>query len=107
MKCQDASHQADLQVKDEEARRLEVRIVMQRDTISDLQDQISQMDNKIGQLAVQRDDLRIQLDSAKDEKRELESQVRVQARKQSNLKVQWHSTTVSLNHTNTKLDGDG
>ena len=78
---------ADLVVKDEDARRLRVRLVLFENEIATLKDKVGHKDGRINQLMTQCDDTRIQLDSMSEKCREQETQLRVQAREHSSLKV--------------------
>jgi chromosome segregation ATPase len=87
MKYNVVNHETELVVKEEEARRLKLRIVLMRDETDILKDQIAQRDYQIKQLNVDFDDLRLQLDSASEQMHEKELQLRAQSRQQANLKV--------------------
>lgn len=80
-------HQTDLVVKDEEARRLKLRIVLLRDETATLRDQMAQKDSQIYTLSQQYDDIRAQLDRTNKTCAEQENQLRSQAREQASLKV--------------------
>ncbi|ROV95723.1 hypothetical protein VMCG_07609 [Cytospora schulzeri] len=62
LKYRGAMHQTDLVLKDEEARRLKLRLLVIRDEADTLRDQLADKDNRIRQLSKQYDDLRAQLD---------------------------------------------
>lgn len=87
MKYQTTLHQTDLVVKDEEARRLKLRVVVLRDEAATLRDQMTDKDSKIRKLSQQNDDIHVQLDRMKQTCTSQETQLRSQARQQSELKV--------------------
>lgn len=80
-------HQTNLVVKDEEARRLKLRVVVLRDEAATLRDQVADKDSRIRKLSQQYDDIRVQLDQIKQTCINQETQLRSQARQQSELKV--------------------
>lgn len=87
MRYHNAMHQTDLVVKDEEARRLKVRVVVLRDETAALRDQLADKDGKISKLSQQHDDIRVQLEHLNQTCASQETQLRSQARQQSELKV--------------------
>ncbi len=87
MGYQATTHQSDLLVKDEDARRLKVRIGMLQDDNAALKDKVGLKDTRIHHLVLECDDLRIQLDSTAERHRRLEDQLRIQAREHAKLKV--------------------
>lgn len=87
LKYQDTTHQTNLVVKDEEARRLKLRVVVLRDEAATLRDQLADKDSRIRKLSKQYDDIRVQLDQLNQTCINQETQLRLQARQQSELKV--------------------
>ncbi|KAH6842514.1 hypothetical protein B0I37DRAFT_345584 [Chaetomium sp. MPI-CAGE-AT-0009] len=86
MKYRQASHDCDLVVKEEEARRLKLRSMVLRDETSGVKDQLAQRDLRVKELVVQIDDVRSQLDSALEKSRRQENLMQSQAREITNLK---------------------
>jgi predicted nucleic acid-binding Zn-ribbon protein len=80
-------HQSDLVVKDEDARRLRVRIAMLKDDAATLREQLAQKDESINKLSESFDDIRSQLDAMTQKCQEQDKQLRSQMREQSNLRV--------------------
>lgn len=80
-------HETDLAIKDEEARRLKLRVVVARDEAAALRDQLADKDSRIRQLSQKYDDIRVQLDHLNQTCANQEAQLRSQARQQSELKV--------------------
>ncbi len=72
MEYQTCSHQTELVVKDEGARRLQLRNVLLQDENTSLQERIGQNNIRIGQLSAQYDDARLQLDNASEKHKEQE-----------------------------------
>lgn len=89
-------HQTDLVVKDEEARRLKLRVIVLRDEAAALRDQLSDKDSKLYRLSQQHDDIRVQLDHLSQTCANQETQLRSQARQQSELKVQLLSRRICV-----------
>lgn len=87
MKHQSASHQYNLVVKDEESRRLKLRSVLLEDEKETLKDNLSRTNDKLRRLTIQCDTFRGDLESSAQAGRQQETQIRVQARELSNLKV--------------------
>ncbi len=87
MKRQGIGHRTEVTVRDEVARRLEMRIVLLRDENTTLQERIGQRDSGIDQLTAQCDDLRLQLERSSEQCEEQETQLRAQARELLSLKV--------------------
>ncbi len=104
IKHQNASHQRELVVKDEEARRIETRNVLLRNDNASLQDCIGQKESRINQLTGQCQGLRLQLDSASEACREQEMQMRIQTRELSTLKVLPRPAVYMLNETVTDTE---
>ncbi|CAN8105928.1 unnamed protein product [Discula destructiva] len=88
MKYQDSMHQTGLVVKDEEARRLELRVVVLRDEAATLRDQLADKDSRIRKLSQQHDDLCVQLERLNQTCAKQDTQLRSQARQQSELKAE-------------------
>lgn len=74
-------------VKDEEARRLKLRMNLLRDENTTLKDQVSQKDGKISRLNSRVDDIRAQMEVALEKTRKQEKELRVLTRNESNLRV--------------------
>ncbi|KAJ4395889.1 hypothetical protein N0V93_000104 [Gnomoniopsis smithogilvyi] len=88
LKYRDTMHQTDLVVKDEEARRLKLRVVVLRDEVATLRDQLADKDSRIRELSQQYDDIVVQLDRVNQTCTTQETQLRSQARQQSELKAE-------------------
>lgn len=80
-------HQTDLVVKDEEARRLKLRIVVLKDEVATLRDDLADKDHKIHTLSQQQDGIRAELERVNQTCATQESQLRLQARQYSELQV--------------------
>lgn len=80
-------HQTDLVVKDEEARRLKLRVLVLRDEANTLRDQLADKNSNIYKLSQQYAETREQLDRKNRTCAEQETQLRSYARQQSELKV--------------------
>lgn len=80
-------HQSDLVVKDEEARRLKLRVVVLKDEVANLRDQLADKDNKIYNLSQQHDGIRAELERVNQTCITQESQLRLQARQHAELQV--------------------
>ncbi len=87
IKYRSISHESDLVVKDEMARRLRVRGVLARDEVDMLRDQMSRKDDKIASLSDKADKIRGQLNTATQKAKQQEKQLRTQTREIANLKV--------------------
>lgn len=87
MKYQDTMHQTSIVVKDEEARRLKLRVMVLRDEVDTLRDQLADKDGKIHKLSQQYEDICVQLERMNQTCNEQETQLRSQARQQADLKV--------------------
>lgn len=74
-------------VKDEEARRLKLRVMVLRDEAGALRDQLADKDSKIRKLSNQYEDICVQLDRMNKTCANQETQLRSQARQQAELKV--------------------
>jgi hypothetical protein len=87
LKHQYGASQSDLLVKDEDVRRLKLRILMLRDENSTLRDEIDLNNDASTDLAAQCADLGAQLEAKIDLIRTQEKQLRKQEREFSSLKV--------------------
>jgi predicted nucleic acid-binding Zn-ribbon protein len=87
LKYRGAMHQTDLIIKDEEARRLKLLVLVLRDDAATLRDQLADRDSRIHQLSKQYDDVRSQLDVMKQTCQDQENQLRSQAQQHTELKV--------------------
>ena len=87
IKYRSISHESDLVVKDEMARRLRVRGVLARDEVDMLRDQMSRKDDKIASLSDKADKIRGQLNAATQKSKQQEKQLRLQTREIANFKV--------------------
>jgi hypothetical protein len=87
MEYQQSCHQVELVAKDEEARRLKVSGLLLRDENSSLKDQILHKDDALKSLCNQSDNVRTQLESAKQECSKHEKLMQSQSREIANLKV--------------------
>ncbi|ROV89636.1 hypothetical protein VSDG_08089 [Cytospora chrysosperma] len=95
LKYRGAMHQTDLIIKDEEARRLKLRVLVLRDDAATLRDQLADKDSRIHQLSKQYDDVRSQLDVMKQTCQDQENQLRSQAQQHTELKVYPNSSHTS------------
>lgn len=89
LKYQDTMNRTELIVKDEEARRLKLRVVILRDEVATLRDQLADKDSKIRKMSQQYDDMRVQLDRLNQTCTNQETQLRSQVRQQAELKVRY------------------
>lgn len=80
-------HKSDLVVKDEEARRLKLRVVVLKDEVATLRDQLADKNHKIYKLSQQQDGTRAELERLNQTCTTQESQLRLQARQHSELQV--------------------
>lgn len=87
MKYQGTMHKTNIVVKDEEARRLKLRVMVLRDEVDALRDQLADKDGKIRKLSQQYEDICMQLERMNQTCTEQETQLRTQARQQADLKV--------------------
>ncbi|KAI0134517.1 hypothetical protein BJ170DRAFT_610209 [Xylariales sp. AK1849] len=102
MKHQYGAGQSDLLTKDEDVRRLKLRILMLRDENTTLRDQITQNNDTNGELVAKRDDLGAQLEAQMQIVRSQEKQLRKQEREFSSLKAELHSMN-NLNQDSTNV----
>lgn len=87
MKHQHGAGHSDLLIKDEDVRRLKLRILMLRDENTSLRDQITQNDDTNTILVTKCDDLSAQLEARMEVVRLQEKQLRKQEREFSSLNV--------------------
>lgn len=87
MKHQHGASKSDLLVKDEDVRRLKLRILMLRDENTTLRDRISQNRDENTRLAAQCEGISAELEAKIEAARAQEKQLRKQERELSNLKV--------------------
>ena len=87
LKYRGAMHQTDLIAKDEEARRLKLRVIVLRDEVAVLRDQLAEKDDRISNLSQQYEDICAQLCRINQTRKDQEDQMRLQARQYSDLKV--------------------
>ena len=87
LKYRGAMHQTDLIYKEEEARRLKLRVLVLRDEAATLRDQLADKDSRIRKLSKQYEDVHAQLERMDQTCQEQAAQLRSQARQQSELKV--------------------
>lgn len=80
-------HQADLVAKDEEARRLKLRVLVLKDEVANLRDQLADKESKIYTLSQRQDGIRAELENVNQTCIAQESQLRLQARQHSELQV--------------------
>ncbi|KAK4176734.1 hypothetical protein QBC36DRAFT_238265 [Triangularia setosa] len=86
LQYQQSTHQLELVIREEDARRAKVRQLLLQDEASILRDQITQRDARIKDLVDQADDVRQQLDSLHERCRRQEKVMQTQNREISNLK---------------------
>lgn len=86
-------HQTELIKRDEDARRLKVRALTLRDSNATLQDNVSQKDSYYRQWIKQRDQLRAELDEARDMIRSHEARAKKQNVEMTSLKVGYKART--------------
>ncbi|KAF3760690.1 hypothetical protein M406DRAFT_296100 [Cryphonectria parasitica EP155] len=88
MTYQDTMHQTDLVVKDEEARRLKLRVVVLQDEVAALRDQLTNKISQISHLSEKYDEIYVHLDHMNQTCISQEAQLRSQTRQQSELKAE-------------------
>lgn len=96
MKHQHGASKSDLLVRDEDVRRLKLRVLVLRDENTTLREQISQNSDENARLAAQCKGLGAQLEAKIEVVRSLEKQLRKQEREHSNLKVLYYTTHLLL-----------
>lgn len=87
IKYRGTMHQTDLIVKDEEARRLKLRVIVLRDEVAVLRDQLAEKDDRISNLSQQYEDICAQLGHMSQTCKDQADQLRLHAQQQSDLKV--------------------
>lgn len=87
MRHQHGAGQSDLLLKDEDVRRLKLRILMLRDENTSLRDQITQSGDTSARLSTKCDDLSAQLEAKMEVVRQQEQQLRKHEREFTSLKV--------------------
>ncbi|MDA4132533.1 MAG: hypothetical protein OK454_05325 [Thaumarchaeota archaeon] len=87
MQHRQGGHQTDLVVKDEDARRLQVRIVLLRDEAATLKDQLAQKDANMSKLTRHYDDVCAKVDRLGQQCRDQETQLHTSTREHAELKV--------------------
>lgn len=87
MGYQSSLHHTDIVYKDEEARRLKLRVVVLRDEAASLRDQLADKSADVIRISQQYDELRVELDRLNQTCLVQEAQLRSQTRQQSELKV--------------------
>jgi predicted nucleic acid-binding Zn-ribbon protein len=99
MKHQQGASESDLLIKDEDVRRLKLRILILRDENTTLRDQIIQSNDENAELTTQCEDLGAQLEAKIQVVRSQEKQLRKQEREFSNLKVRWQCALAKYSST--------
>ncbi|KAI1878611.1 hypothetical protein JX265_002788 [Neoarthrinium moseri] len=102
MRHQHGASKSDLLVKDEDVRRLKLRILLLRDENTTLRDQISQNNDTQAKLAEQCQDLSAQLEAKIQLVQSQEQQLRKQEREFSSLKAELQSIN-NLNEESTNM----
>jgi chromosome segregation ATPase len=87
LKYHGAMHQTDLIVKDEEARRLKLRVIVLRDEVAVMRDQLEEKEDKIRDLSQQYDNVTEKVTQMNQICKHQEEQLRLRAQQQSDLKV--------------------
>lgn len=87
LKYQNGIHQTELVSRDEEARRLKLRVLSLRDENAMIKDKLLQKDARITSSSKQGDQVRAKLDDAKETARSQEARLKKQAMEINNLKV--------------------
>lgn len=89
---QETLHGTELIVRDEDSRRLRLRILLLEEEMADLNEQLSSDDERINDMEQERDDLKAQLEQGEEEARRIDSNLRMTTRELNGLKVssiQW------------------
>ncbi|KAI2638778.1 hypothetical protein GGS26DRAFT_542826 [Hypomontagnella submonticulosa] len=97
LKHQKNGSDTELLIKDEDARRLRLRILMLKDENTSLRDQIALNNDVNTKLTTQRDDLRAQIEAKIEVVRSQEKQLRKQEREYSNLKAELQAMNNATN----------
>jgi chromosome segregation ATPase len=87
MAYQETLRNGDLIIKDEGARRLRLRILLLENENDDLHEQLALADDRIGGLEQEGEELRAQMETAQEDTRRQELELRSQTRELNNLKV--------------------
>lgn len=95
-------HQTDIILKDEEARRLKLRIIVLRDEAATLRDQLVDKDSRIRTLSAQYETICAQLERMEQTCQSQADQLRSQAKQQSDLKVRHHNPNHTRSCVNTR-----
>ncbi|CAM1500858.1 Fc.00g100200.m01.CDS01 [Cosmosporella sp. VM-42] len=103
MKHQNNIHQIDLVNKDEEARRLKLRVLALRDDNATLKDQVMQRDARLKSLQRQGSDVRVELDEAKETAKLQESRLQKQTKELTDLKTELGSLNGSMQDSSKTL----
>lgn len=103
LKYRGTMHQTDLTVKDEEARRLKLRVIVLRDEIAVLRDQLAEKDDQISNLSEQYEDISAQLARMNQTCQQQADQLRLQTKQYSDLKVLPTSSTLQITRGNSVL----
>lgn len=77
-------------IKDEDARRLRLKILLLENENDDLHQQLGSADDRIDALEQEGDEVRTELDSTRDDLQRQETESRIQARELSIMKVCLH-----------------
>ena len=99
LKFNDKLHQIDLTVKDEEARRLQLQVLLLGNENNDLHDQLAAGDGRIDELEKEREDIHNQMTEAEENAHRLETELRLSDREVSNLRVSRYHKTSNLQAT--------
>ncbi|KAI0383243.1 hypothetical protein F5Y04DRAFT_250917 [Hypomontagnella monticulosa] len=97
LKHQKNGSDTELLIKDEDARRLRLRILMLKDENTSLRDQIALNNDVNTKLTTQRNDLRAQIEAKMELVRSQEKQLRKQEREYSNLKAELQAMNSATN----------
>ncbi len=81
------SHQTELVIKDEEARRLKLRSLLLRDENAAIKDDLARKEERIKKLLAQHEAVQEQLQITSEKARQQENRMRSQARELADLKV--------------------
>lgn len=84
---QETLHGAELIVRDENSRRLRLRILLLEEEVADLNEQLCGDDERITDLEQERDDLKAQLEQNEEEARRIDGNFRLATREVNGLKV--------------------
>ncbi|POS77002.1 hypothetical protein DHEL01_v204601 [Diaporthe helianthi] len=101
LKYRGTMHQTDLTVKDEEARRLKLRVIVLRDEVAVLRDQLTEKDDRISNLSQKYEDIAAQLGRMNQTCKDQADQLGLQARQQSDLKAELQALN-NMSHESSK-----